>query len=107
AVVLRWGRVPGDRGHRCAGAFRGRSGRCRHGGGWRAARPGAADPAARGGGGRSLVEVSGATFGYRGPTVFRDVSFSVGAGELVGLCGPNGSGKSTLLRLMRGLHAPS
>ena len=55
----------------------------------------------------SLVEVSGATFGYRGPTVFRDVSFSVGAGELVGLCGPNGAGKSTLLRLMLGLHAPS
>jgi iron complex transport system ATP-binding protein len=55
----------------------------------------------------SLVEVSNVTFGYRGPAVFRDVSFSVGAGELVGLCGPNGAGKSTLLRLMLGLHAPS
>ena len=55
----------------------------------------------------SLVEVSNVTFGYRGPAVFRDVSFAVGAGELVGLCGPNGAGKSTLLRLMLGLHAPS
>ena len=55
----------------------------------------------------SLVDVSSVTFGYRGPAVFRDVSFSVGAGELVGLCGPNGAGKSTLLRLMLGLHAPS
>jgi iron complex transport system ATP-binding protein len=55
----------------------------------------------------SLVEVSNLTFGYRGPAVLRDVSFAVGAGELVGLCGPNGAGKSTLLRLMLGLHAPS
>jgi iron complex transport system ATP-binding protein len=55
----------------------------------------------------SLVEVAGVTFGYRGEPVFRDVSFAVGAGELVALCGPNGAGKSTLLRLLLGLHAPS
>jgi iron complex transport system ATP-binding protein len=54
----------------------------------------------------SLVEVAGLTFGYRGTPVFRDVSFAVGAGELVALCGPNGAGKSTLLRLLLGLHAP-
>jgi iron complex transport system ATP-binding protein len=55
----------------------------------------------------SLVEVANVTFGYRGAPVFRDVSFAVGPGELVGLCGPNGAGKSTLLRLLLGLHAPS
>ncbi|HXU06819.1 MAG TPA: ABC transporter ATP-binding protein [Polyangia bacterium] len=55
----------------------------------------------------SLVEVSGLTFGYRGAPVLRDVSFAVGAGELVALCGPNGAGKSTLLRLLLGLHAPA
>jgi iron complex transport system ATP-binding protein len=55
----------------------------------------------------SLVEICNVTFGYRGPAVFRDVSFAIRAGELVGLCGPNGAGKSTLLRLMLGLHAPS
>jgi iron complex transport system ATP-binding protein len=55
----------------------------------------------------SLVEVSGVTFGYRDAPVLRDVSFAVGAGELVALCGPNGAGKSTLLRLLLGLHAPS
>jgi iron complex transport system ATP-binding protein len=55
----------------------------------------------------SLVEVSKATFAYGRRAVFRDVSFSVAAGELVALCGPNGAGKSTLLRLLLGLHAPS
>ena len=55
----------------------------------------------------SLVEAAGVTFAYRGGPVLRDVSFAVGAGELVALCGPNGAGKSTLLRLLLGLHAPS
>jgi iron complex transport system ATP-binding protein len=55
----------------------------------------------------SLIEAAALTFGYRGVPVLRDVSFSIAAGELVGLCGPNGAGKSTLLRLLLGLHAPA
>lgn len=33
----------------------------------------------------------------------RDVSFSVGAGEALGIIGPNGSGKSTILKLITGI----
>ncbi|MCM0678740.1 ABC transporter ATP-binding protein [Micromonospora phytophila] len=36
----------------------------------------------------------------------RDVSFSVGAGETVGVIGRNGTGKSTLLRLIAGVLIP-
>jgi ABC-type Fe3+/spermidine/putrescine transport system ATPase subunit len=39
--------------------------------------------------------------------VLRDVTFSVGSGELLSLLGPNGSGKTTLLRTIAGFEAPS
>jgi ABC-2 type transport system ATP-binding protein len=37
----------------------------------------------------------------------RDVSFSVEAGEVVGLLGPNGSGKSSIFRMLTGYLTPS
>ena len=37
----------------------------------------------------------------------RDVSFDVGAGEILGLVGPNGAGKTTTLRCLAGIIAPS
>jgi heme exporter protein A len=43
----------------------------------------------------------------RGPaTLFRDVSFSLAAGEWLAVRGPNGGGKTTLLRCAAGLTRP-
>ena len=44
---------------------------------------------------------------HYGPTeVMRDISFSVGEGEVVCIIGPSGCGKSTLLRFVGGLERP-
>jgi ABC-type branched-subunit amino acid transport system ATPase component len=43
------------------------------------------------------------TAGYGGVPVIRDVSISVGAGEIVAVIGPNGAGKSTLLKSLVGI----
>jgi ATP-binding cassette, subfamily B, bacterial HlyB/CyaB len=47
-------------------------------------------------------------FRYRidGPEVLRDVSFSIPAGQSVGIVGPSGSGKSTLAKLVQRLYVP-
>ena len=42
-------------------------------------------------------------FGYPGKQVGRDVSLSVGSGEVLCLLGPKGSGKTTLFRTLLGL----
>ncbi|HYZ21909.1 MAG TPA: ABC transporter ATP-binding protein [Rhodopila sp.] len=44
--------------------------------------------------------------GGRRPT-YRALSFSIGAGERVGVVGPSGAGKSTIVRLLTRLHEPS
>ncbi|MBI1802077.1 MAG: ABC-F family ATP-binding cassette domain-containing protein, partial [Chloroflexi bacterium] len=38
--------------------------------------------------------------------ILDEVTFSISAGERVGLVGPNGAGKTTLLRLLAGLDQP-
>lgn len=54
-----------------------------------------------------VVSVRGLSFRYDTKTVLSNVSFSVAAGDYVGLVGPNGSGKSTLVRLILGLEKPT
>jgi ATP-binding cassette, subfamily B, bacterial HlyB/CyaB len=47
-------------------------------------------------------------FRYRidGPEVLHDVSFSVSAGQIIGIVGPSGSGKSTVAKLIQRLYIP-
>jgi zinc transport system ATP-binding protein len=47
-------------------------------------------------------------FSYNGEaTILRDISFSIYAGESLGVLGPNGGGKSTLMKIIVGLLRPS
>lgn len=51
-----------------------------------------------------VVALEDVCAGYFGRDVLDAVTFSVRAGEFVGIIGPNGSGKTTLLNVIAGLH---
>ena len=53
------------------------------------------------------LSVEGLSAGYGGPTVVRDISLEVDAGQAVALLGRNGAGKTTTLLAIAGTVRPS
>lgn len=54
----------------------------------------------------TVIEVQNVDFSYADINVLNKVSFSVEAGEFIGIIGPNGGGKTTLLKLLMGILHP-
>lgn len=50
-----------------------------------------------------MIEVENLTVRYGQSEAIKDVTFSVKAGDFVGLAGPNGAGKTTLIKALLGL----
>jgi iron complex transport system ATP-binding protein len=55
-----------------------------------------------------ILELEGVCYSYEKNRPFiRDMTFSIGAGDFIGLLGANGSGKSTILKLGSGILKPA
>ena len=55
----------------------------------------------------SLLELQGVSKRFGGLMANQEVSFSVDAGQIVGLIGPNGAGKTTAFNCVAGFYTPS
>src|SRR4030043_1832489 len=54
----------------------------------------------------ALFEFDNVTKSFGGLRAVREVSFSLGPQEIVGLIGPNGAGKTTVFNLVTGMMKP-
>jgi ABC-2 type transport system ATP-binding protein len=54
-----------------------------------------------------VIQVEDLSKAYGAVTAVSHLTFSVGAGEILGLIGPNGAGKTSTLRCLVGIHRPS
>ena len=48
------------------------------------------------------IEIKNLTKVYGAQKAIDGISFSIGAGEIVGFLGPNGAGKSTTMKILSG-----
>lgn len=55
----------------------------------------------------SLLELRNISKEFGAIHALNDVSFTLDAGEVVGLMGDNGAGKSTLVKIISGIHTPT
>jgi len=49
-----------------------------------------------------MLEIKNLIAGYENKSVLKDISLSVGSGEILAVIGPNGAGKTTLIRAVSG-----
>ena len=56
--------------------------------------------------GNNVIEVKNLSKSYEGKDLFRDFSFKIVPGAIVGIIGPNGVGKTTLFRMITGQENP-
>jgi len=54
----------------------------------------------------TIIETRNLRKNYGSLIAVADVSFTIGAGEILGYIGPNGAGKSTTVKMLAGLLAP-
>ena len=56
--------------------------------------------------GKKVVEMRNVSKGYGGPTLVKDLTYTVTRNDRLGIIGPNGAGKTTLLEMIAGRLAP-